>query len=270
MSAEHHHHDAMLLELRSNPHVLGAYVASQNYKIPVVHNEEEVGPVSAPVKHALDKRATPQMYMNQRPMYNPAKDGGMDILYAHDLPGGWGENVELFQIENEFNSKHEDLQQNIRIAGPDNPVSEIQSHATGAAGAMHADRNSFGFEGIAAYAKFTFRPLKNMDPVDALRWCLNNGKKGDIVVMIMNFDWIADRTFGPNEWFPHWADVIQAVTNKGMIFVQAAGNENQDLSGNSKFSLGLEVRLADGTQSMITTRASRLSAKKPPTSTQTR
>ena len=158
VNAEAQHHDAIVLQLRSHPHVETAYVMP-----PLMVPEMKPSNFERLVRRPLEKQArapgaTPNMSNKQAGMFGPASQGGMDINYAHSQPGGWGDGVQVFQVEGNWLRTHEDLKDKLQFVGPDGPIG---SHATGAAGVVGADRNGIGIDGIAANSVMIARSVSH-------------------------------------------------------------------------------------------------------------
>jgi subtilisin family serine protease len=233
------HHETLIQHLRRHPDVDHAYI-SPALIIPEVN-------LSDTYKSKLNTRAeattkTPDMTKTQAPMWEEQGNGhdGMDIDYSWSQRGGRGDGVEVFQIEFNWLHTHEDLQKNMRFVGSDGPIG---SHATGAAGVVGADENGIGYTGIVPNAYFTARTLyfddasaksNSQNLARSLQWCVDNGKAGDVIMLIIVIAMGSDGVTGPVEWYPEYFDVVKAATDKGMVLVTSAGNDGASLDNPGK------------------------------------
>lgn len=237
VEAHSDHHDNLIQQFRRHPDVEHAYI-SPSLIIPDAEFTEAY-------KAKLKKRAeaavkTPNLRSTQEKLYQSADKDGMDIDYSQSNRGGRGDGVEVFQIEFDWLHSHEDLQNRMRFAGFDGPIG---THATGAAGVVGADENNVGYTGIVPNAAFTARSLYfdqqsakagKQNLARAFQWCVDNGKAGDVIMVIIVMSMNDDGVSGPLDWYPEYFDVIKRATDKGMIVVSSAGNEGASLDNASK------------------------------------
>lgn len=125
-------------------------------------------------------------------------------------------------------------------------VGPVGTHATGAAGVISADRNDIGFEGIVPNSLYIARTLfftneqarlDQQQLARSLQWCTQNLRRGDVILTLIAISNGSGEgsTVGPIEWAPEYFDVIKAATDKGIIVVQAAGNEGRSLDSPGEF-----------------------------------
>jgi len=112
------------------------------------------------------------------------------------------------------------------------PVKKSESHGTHVAGIIAAERNNgLGANGVANNVEImSIRAVPNGDEYDkdvakAIRYAVDNGAK------------IINGSFGKS-FSPHadWVrDAIKYASDKGVVFVHAAGNSSEDVDTNTNF-----------------------------------
>ncbi|WGD35828.1 S8 family peptidase [Olleya sp. YS] len=112
------------------------------------------------------------------------------------------------------------------------PVKKSESHGTHVAGIIAAERNNgLGANGVANNVKImAIRAVPNGDEYDkdvakAIRYAVDNGAK------------IINGSFGKSfSTHPEWVrDAIKYASDKGVIFVHAAGNDSKDVDTKPNF-----------------------------------
>ncbi|RAJ17851.1 S8 family peptidase [Olleya aquimaris] len=112
------------------------------------------------------------------------------------------------------------------------PVKKSESHGTHVAGIIAAERNNgLGANGVANNVKImSIRAVPNGDEYDkdiakAIRYAVDNGAK------------IINGSFGKSfSTHPEWVrDAIKYASDKGVIFVHAAGNDSKDVDTKPNF-----------------------------------
>lgn len=112
------------------------------------------------------------------------------------------------------------------------PVKKSESHGTHVAGIIAAERNNgLGANGVANNVKImALRAVPNGDEYDkdiakAIRYAVDNGAK------------VINGSFGKSfSMHPEWVrDAIKYASDKGVIFVHAAGNDSKDVDVEANF-----------------------------------
>ncbi|ABE56946.1 peptidase S8 and S53, subtilisin, kexin, sedolisin [Shewanella denitrificans OS217] len=168
-----------------------------------------------------------QTYLGQSPL-------GIDALYAWTKTGGNGQGVKIIDMENGFNSNHEDLPTTfVRKYDYDD-----SDHGTAVLSVVGAKRDGKGVTGIAYGAQLGFHGWS-----PSIAQAINNAagylSAGDVIILegqinrnINNGDSCTSQNQNecvPLEWNQATFDVISAVTNRGIIVIEAAGNGNENL-----------------------------------------
>lgn len=184
-----------------------------------------------------DTKPTPfyisdQYYLNDAPQGIGAKD-------AWNLPGGFGENVKIIDLEVGFNKGHEDLGDVFH-----NEESILDDHGTAVVGIINGQNNAFGITGIAPLAKMGFYgfPEGEQEHFDekylsailkALQYSAKNLEAGDVLL-------VEQQLVGPDrdkhtaiEYWPEIFNELKKITDSGIHCVAAAGNGNSDFDSPS-------------------------------------
>ena len=198
------------------------------------------------VAHAED--AVPQELEAFQGYLDPAPRG-MDIRYAWTLPGGHGENVQIVDIEYNWNLNHNDLIHAtsdlfIYVKGV-NPLPEPVSnegnknHGTAVLGELVAAPDGIGVTGIAYGARLGLvNPLTQgtvPDVAGAIKRATAAMNAGDVMLLEQQstagprLDLLTGQGFLPIEFEPDIFAAIKAATNKGIIVVESAGNGFENL-----------------------------------------
>jgi hypothetical protein len=174
---------------------------------------------------------------------------GMDIRYAWTLPGGHGENVQIVDIEYNWNLDHNDIAHAtsnlfVYVKGV-NPLPEQVSnegnknHGTAVLGELVAAPDGVGVTGIAYGAKLgLINPLTQgtvPDVAGAIRRATLAMNAGDVMLLEQQstagprLDLLTGSGFVPIEYESEIFAAIKAATNKGIIVVESAGNGFENL-----------------------------------------
>lgn len=220
--------DAIAERLRALPFAEGAYV-----KPPTLL---AVRPMPAPSDHGA-REATPDFTARQG--YLDAAPAGIDARYAWALPGGRGAGLHVVDVEGGWNFEHEDLRVNKGgvIGGKPYPERYWRDHGTAVLGVIAGDANAFGVTGACPDAKTSAVSHRGRGSAPAIYEAAEALGPGDVVLIEAHrpgprFNFVArpdQRGFIPVEWWPDDLAVIQAVTARGVIVVEAAGNGAEDL-----------------------------------------
>jgi hypothetical protein len=220
--------DAIAERLRALPFAEGAYV-----KPPTLL---AVRAMPAPSDHVA-REATPDFTARQG--YLDAAPAGIDARYAWALPGGRGAGVHVVDVEGGWDFEHEDLRVNKGgvIGGTPFPERHWRDHGTAVLGVIAGDANAFGVTGACPEAKTSAVSHRGRGSAPAIYDAAEALGPGDVVLIEAHrpgprFNYVPrpdQRGFIPVEWWPDDLAVIQAVTARGVIVVEAAGNGAEDL-----------------------------------------
>lgn len=195
--------------------------------------------------------ATPLPYLPQdlaptTPMfggqgYLGAAPDGIDALFAHGLPGGLGEGVRIIDVEFAWRLDHEDLPALfLREVGLNPDVFSAADHGLAVLGVLCAQRNGYGFTGVAPGASVGVCTWLTVSAyAGAVERAATQLRRGDILVVEVHVpgptstvdDVLQNRQTGfvPMEHVPAAFDAIERATARGVVVVAAAGNGSQDL-----------------------------------------
>lgn len=220
-----------------------ASITTQLQQLNIV-DEAYAQPLPAPQPTA--NYASMQTYENGAPT-------GVTAGYGYFIPGGLGNNVKIVDIEDSWNTSHEDLKGKttfIPNGTPWDPFND-NNHGTAVLGEMVGVNNGYGVNGIAQSSSVTLINASNnehgWDLVDALNLAASNSKPGDVIL-------VEQQTYGPSsdpngfvpvEWVPEVYDAIHVLTYFGRIVVEPAGNGNQNLDDTSLYGTNFPSGKAD-------------------------
>jgi subtilisin family serine protease len=220
--------DALARRLRALPFVEGAYVKPAD--------ELPVRPMPAP--RTRDTNATTPDFTSRQGYLAPAPEG-IDAAAAWALPGGRGAGVHVIDVEGGWDFAHEDLRINKGGVLVGRPFGERfwRDHGTAVLGVLAGDANAFGVTGIAPDARVSAASHRDRGTAAALYEAAMLLAPGDILLVEAHrpgprFDYAPrpdQRGYIPVEWWPDDLAVIQHVTARGILVVEAAGNGAEDL-----------------------------------------
>ncbi len=179
-------------------------------------------------------------YESEQGYLDAAGTNGVNARHAWTIPGGNGANVQVVDIEYDWNLNHDDLNATLLGGTPMIPASVVpfnpREHGTAVLGVMGGRSDGIGVKGIAWGSTFFVAavatgPNTNVSVADAITTALARLSPGDVIVLEQQMDGPAMGTndFIPVEWFkPIYDAVVMAVKNE-VIVVEAAGNGNQNL-----------------------------------------
>jgi hypothetical protein len=178
----------------------------------------------------------------------PAVDGGIDACYAWRVPGGFGTDIKMIDVEGAWCFAHEDLVDNPSGCVVGAPISDAdwRKHGTAVLGMLGADHNQFGVKGICPEADVRCASIFQSaaaDPTDdggsaaAIRAASDFLPAGSILLLelhrpgpAVNFHANKDqRGYIPVEWWPCDMAAILYATGHDIIVIAAAGNGQQNL-----------------------------------------
>jgi len=161
---------------------------------------------------------------------------GIDAKYAWSIAGGYGNGVNIIDIEWGWHFTHEDLRVNHGgvISGTN---SSNDDHGTSVIGEFGGDANNFGVTGISPEAYVSTVSLETHDTSEAILIAADRLRPGDIMLLEVHRDGPASIGVGQYgyiaiEWWPDDFDAIRYAVSKGIIVVEAAGNGGQNLDDN--------------------------------------
>ena len=210
---------ALIEELSGNPLIEKIYIRPQSYL-------------------ADDIPPTTPDFVSEQGYLEPAP-GGVDAYYAWNVPGGNGENVQIIDIEGNWNFDHEDLGANIGTLLYGTYVNYLgwASHGTAIVGMMGADSNDYGVTGIAHKAQINTVSIGTVGIAAAIDYAGDWLNPGDVITIPLNtpgprydFTFQGDQAgYVAEEYFDDTFDATQIASAKGIIVVTAAGNGQEDL-----------------------------------------
>ncbi|WP_394391441.1 S8 family serine peptidase [Shewanella woodyi] len=155
-------------------------------------------------------------------------------MYAWTKAGGNGQGVKIIDMENGFNSNHEDLPSTFILRADTND----SDHGTAVMSILGAKNDNKGITGIAHGAQLGFHGW-SPNIAQAIVNASNYLAAGDIIILeaqinrnINNGDTCSSQNQDecvPVEWRQSVFDAILSVTNQGIIVIEAAGNGNENL-----------------------------------------
>ncbi|GAA1337365.1 S8 family serine peptidase [Saccharothrix algeriensis] len=167
---------------------------------------------------------------------------GIDVDYAHTVPGGKGGNVKVVDLEQGWNTQHEDLSK-LRLSGALIPngtpdiIASSKEHGTAVTGVIGADDNGFGVTGLVPDAGLHYTNVVSQengyDLANAILTAGAGVDVGDILLIEQHVPFCND--WAPMEVWDSVYDAIVTVVQSGRHVVEAAGNGNQDLNDTSCF-----------------------------------
>ncbi|GGS37227.1 S8 family serine peptidase [Actinokineospora fastidiosa] len=166
-----------------------------------------------------------------------ASSNGIDADYAHTKPGGRGGNVKVVDLEQNWNTQHEDLSK-LRLPGalipngtPSFDPGSID-HGTAVMGVIGADDNGFGVTGLVPDAGLHYTNVSSQengyDLANGILAAAAGVGVGDVLLIEQH---VYDcGNWAPMEVWPSVYDAIVTAVQSGRHVVEAAGNGNQNLN----------------------------------------
>jgi serine protease len=199
---------------------------------------------------------TPNLQGNQGYL-NPAPQG-IDAQFAWTFPGGRGNGMRVIDIEQSWNTAHEDLRQPFYSNGT---FGADTNHGTAVLGEMVGNNTGYGVTGIAsdaAYGVVTairtislpfIGTISYYSVADAVDLAASRLSRGDAILIEQHAKGPASGLqcacncgqfeFVAMEYWQAEFDAIQAATSRGIHVVEAAGNGGMDLDAaryNNRFN----------------------------------
>jgi len=168
-----------------------------------------------------------QGYMWEAPM-------GIGAWNVHPEPGARGGSVRIIDIEGAWLWAHEDLPEPFADLGEHIDDLSWRNHGTAVMGEMVGQDNGYGVTGIVPDAQVGNASIGSQSVPAALLAAAAAMEAGDLILIELHApgpNATGDGQFGyvPMEFWPDNFDAIRAVTDMGLIVVEAAGNGQQDL-----------------------------------------
>jgi Subtilase family len=186
----------------------------------------------------LESPAATPNYVPLQGYLGPAP-GGVDALYAWTQPGGNGEGITICDVEGGWTLNHEDLTAaGIRlIRGSMSSDTGWLNHGTAVLGEMLAVPNGQGCQGSAFAGRGVVASIfPDGNAADAIRAAADALQPGDILLIELHrpgprsSDPFSQFGYLPMEfWRAEFLAIQYAITVRGVIVVEAAGNGSQNL-----------------------------------------
>lgn len=145
---------------------------------------------------------------------------GLNVINAWSKTTGHAATIRL--AEGGLREDHEDLEGNVIVVKNADNWQIQNNHATACCGIMAATKNGYGMTGIAHNASTYFYNLK-----DGLGEVLRDVSPGDVISVSLGWPGEIDLPLVVDR---SWWEDIREVTNKGGLFVLAAGNGGTNIS----------------------------------------
>lgn len=213
----------------SRPEVAAAYVAPKTYPAVAGRLNDMEPSLSEPPE------ITPSFVAHQG--YLDPPPSGVNAFAGRELKGGNGERVTIIDIEGDWNGAHENLTSfGGRLETNSPPEDGWRNHGTAVGGVLIG--NGVGSIGIAPLASLRGIPLGNLRASQAITVAAANLQLGDIILIEvhrpgprsrLDEEDESQRGYIALEWWEDIATAIHAVTNQGIIVVEAAGNGGENL-----------------------------------------
>ncbi len=189
---------------------------------------------------------------------------GIDADFASGLPGGRGQQVEIIDVERDWQYTHEDLTKANGALIPNGTPTPAASnnHGTAVIGEMIGDNNAFGVTGASDGAALglvnNINDEDGSDVADAIALATASLVAGDVMILEMQIDGpngdcddMSQEGCVPIEDFGPFYDAIVAATSAGIIVMEPAGNGNEDLSDGSIYTQPFPDGKADSGAIMV-------------------
>lgn len=192
-------------------------------------------------KTLLPNHAGPTPLFVLQQDYRELAPTGIDADYATTVAGGRGQQVEIIDVERDWQYSHEDLAKAATALIPNKtPTNFDNDHGTAVIGEMVGDNNAFGVTGAADGAALGLVNNTNdedgADVADSIALAAANLVAGDVMILEMQIDGpngdcdsMTQEGCVPVEWFGPYYDAIVAATSAGIIVMEPSGNGNEDL-----------------------------------------
>lgn len=199
-----------------------------------VHHEPRYGLAGHTLPVPGDIPPTTPLFTSSQLTHNPSPQGH-GVRATADLLGARGQGVRFMMIEDTFLLGHEDVSQltAARFIGPV-PTPDLASCLHGCSGAsmLLADRNGYGFTGIADEVDARFVGVYQYGGFEnALAVAAQNSQAGDVVmvILIIQVPSLGPGSWVPFEYFQSAYDATATTTGLGRLVVVPGGNGNLSL-----------------------------------------
>lgn len=173
-----------------------------------------------------------QGYLQQVP-------GGVNARFAWSFDGGRGADVNIVDIEGDWQLTHIDLRKNNGGLIGGTPYGDVKwrDHGTAVLAEIGGDENIYGVTGISPDAMVNVISHNGLGSANAIKLAADKLKCGDIILLEMhrpgpryNYQCRDDQLgYLCVEWWPCDLLAIKYATLKGIIVVEAAGNGGENL-----------------------------------------
>ena len=199
-------------------------------------NELDCIEIVLPIPKPIHPPTPPNYESQQLHLKSPSQSGGIN---AWNLQWGYnvrGENINVVDIEYEFESGHLDLP-NINILSSAGSYLFGTQHAIGCYGTLCSKENEWGTTGISQNASYYFASSyvnSIWDISTAITTSLSYLNPGDVIIIQQqyagpNYTGTSEQGLIPIEWYKPWYDSIVTAIGNGIIVIEAAGNGSENL-----------------------------------------
>ena len=199
-----------------------------------------------PVDAQADTPPTTPNFQGNQGYLNPAPQG-IDAQFAWTFPGGRGNGIRVIDIEQGWNTAHEDLPQPFYSNGT---LGSDTNHGTAVLGEMVSHNTGYGVTGIASGGTYgVVSVIRNINifgfnvsyysVAEAINVAASRLSRGDVILIEQHGKGPSSGLqcacncgqfeFVPMEYWQAEFDAIQAATSRGIHVVEAAGNGGMDL-----------------------------------------
>lgn len=149
-------------------------------------------------------------------------------------PGARGGSVRIIDVEGAWLWDHEDLPTPFADIGEHIDDLSWRNHGTAVMGEMRGHDNTYGVDGIVPDCQVGNSSIGNQSVAQALLAAAAELDAGDLALIELhapgpNANGAGQYGYVPMEFWPDNFDAIRALTDMGIIVVEAAGNGQQDL-----------------------------------------
>ncbi len=191
------------------------------------------GPAPGALPAAAVTDTTPDFSLQQG--YLDLAPDGIGARAVRPIPGGRGAGVAVVDVEGAWLWAHEDLPEPFLDLGLHSEELSWRNHGTAVVGQIRGIDNELGVEGIVPDADVGGSSIFGQGFPQALLAAAEHLQPGDLVLIELHAPGPESNDSGsqygyvPMEFWQDNFDAIRALTDLGLIVVEAAGNGQQDL-----------------------------------------